>query len=164
MEIFERIAAMHPLVIGAWCLLIIADGILIYQSVKQFQFYTAAQDWRRIEVSADAVDVQRVILSREGSPFETENFEAVFTYRYNVGGQDYEKQTVRPVASREEAQALKERARIAFLYNPHNPEETLEKQPGVLPLALTFGGLLVVNSIGVGLVRNLEGFFGGGGM
>lgn len=164
MEFFERIAAMHPLIIGAWCLLIIADGILIYQTVKQFQYYTGAQDWRRIEVPADRVDVQRVILSRESSPFDKEHFEAVFTYRYSVGGQDYEKQTVQSVTSREEAQALKDRARIAFLYNPQNPGETLDKAPGMLPLALTFGGLLVVNSIGVGLIRNLSGFFGSGEM
>lgn len=161
MEIFERIAAMHPLVIGVWCLLFIADGILVYQTVKQFRHYTGAQDWRRIEVQADSVDLQRVVSSRESSPFGNEYFEAVFTYRYSVGGQDYAKQTVQSVGSREEAEALKERARIAFLYNPHNPEETLEKPPGLLPLALTFGGLLVVNSFGIGLIRNLSGFFGG---
>jgi|GEM_PF-2503148 len=164
MEIFERVAAMHPLVIAAWCLLIIADGVLIYQSVKQFRYYSGAQDWRRIEVRADSVDVQRVILSREGSPMDSEHFEAVFTYRYSVGGEEYQKQTVRPVSSREEAEALKERARIAFLYNPRDPGETLEKAPGILPLALTFGGLLMVNSIGIGLIRNLSGFFGSGEM
>lgn len=150
---------MHPLVIAASIALIVVNGFLLYHAARHFERYTSGRTWPRIEVRADSVDVQRVIHSRERAS-TSQHYEAIFSYRYNVQGRDYTKQTVVPVGDRAEAERLKSQSTLSFLYNPSNPAETLREPPGRSPLVLTLVGILVVNSMGLGLIFNLASFFG----
>lgn len=162
MEVLGKLGTVHPLVLVAWGALILVDGLLLYHAVRHFQQYMFSRNWPRIVVSADAVDVQRVDYVRQGKPGTEQHYEAVFSYRYAVDGRQYVKQTARPVANREEAERLKERAMIAFIYDPNNPEETLEKTPNETPMILILLGLLTVNGIGIGLIRNITAFLSEG--
>lgn len=151
---------MHPVVLIAAGALLLVDALLIVYAVQRGMTYASAREWPRLEVRADSVDVQRVVHSRQGLPVSSQHHEAVYSFRYRVNGREYSKQTVRSVADRAEAEALKEKQTLRFIYNPRNPEQTLEAPPGPAPFILTIVGLLVVNGIGMGLIRNLSAFFG----
>lgn len=155
------LSSLHPVVLIAAGALLLVDALLIVHAVRRGMTYISARDWPRLEVRADSVDVQRVVHSRQGLPVASQHHEAVYSFRYRVDGREYNKQTVRSVADRAEAEALKEKQTLSFIYNPRNPEQTLDAPPGPAPLILTLAGLLVVNSIGIGLLRNLASFFGG---
>lgn len=160
MELSEG-AAMHPLVMGAWGALLLVNAFLLYLAARRFRHYQSARTWPRIEVRADSVELQRVIHSRDQLPVSQQHYEAIFTYRYQVQGREYARQTVVPVSDRAQVEALKSEAKIAFHYNPHDPAETLEQPPGPKPLMLTIIGILVVNGMGTGFIHNLAAFLGG---
>lgn len=151
---------MHPLVLIATGVLLLVDALLIVYAVQRGMTYASAREWPRLEVRADSVNVQRVVHTRQGLPVASQHHEAVYSFRYRVDGREYSKQTVRSVADRAEAEALKEKQTLSFIYNPRNPEQTLDAAPGPAPFMLTIVGLLVVNGIGIGLIRNLSAFFG----
>ncbi len=161
MEIFPRLAAMHPLVIAAWCGLIVVNVFLFHQALTFFEQQRTAHLWPRLEVRADSVDVQRVINTRQSAPTAQHGYEAIFDFRYEAGGSVYTQQTVRAVGSREEAERLKENETLSFYYDPANPSDVREAPPGKLPLVATLIGMLAINGIGIGLIANLGAFFGG---
>jgi hypothetical protein len=151
---------MHPLVIAAGVALIMVNVFLVYHAFRHYEQYRTARTWPRIEVRADSVDVQRVSYSRQGAPITQHHYEAVVNFRYRVDAREYTKQTVAHVSDRAEAESLKSRSTLSFIYNPANPEETLEQPPGQMPLVLMLVGILVFNGIGIGLVFNLAAHFG----
>jgi len=157
----DILSSLHPIVLIVAGALLLVDVLLIVYAVQRGMTYASARQWPRLDVRADSVDVQRVVHSRQGLPVASQHHEAVYAFRYRVDGREYGKQTVRSVADRAEAEALKEQQTLSFIYNPRNPEQTLDAPPGPAPFILTLAGLLVVNSIGIGLLRNLASFFGG---
>jgi hypothetical protein len=161
MELFARMAAMHPLVIAAWIGLIAVNVFLIHQAGTLFEQQRTAHLWPRLDVRADGVDLQRVVNARQSAPIAHQSYEAIFSFRYEVDGSTYTKQTVRSVSDRGEAERLKESQRLSFYYNPANPDEIREEPPGKLPFILTLAGIFVINGIGMGLISNLGAFFGG---
>lgn len=160
MELMTSLSNMHPLVLIAAIALILVDALLLFHAVQRGTQYASAREWPRLQVRADSVDVQSVIHSREGLPTSTtRHYEAIFSFRYRVDGREYTKQTVRSVTDRAEAEALKAGQTISFIYNPRNPQQTLDTPPGPAPFMITVIGLLVVNAMGLGLIRNLAAFF-----
>lgn len=150
---------IHPVM---WVLVVVVvavDCFLVLRLITRWQEYTQAQRWPRLTVPADSVQLVRVMHSREGSPTSAqEYYEAIFDYRYQVAGGNYHKQTVRQVASQSEADALKAEAKISFLFNPHDPAQTLEAAPGPAAVIGTVIGLLVFNSMMFGLMANVQQF------
>lgn len=150
---------MHPLLWVLMAVVIAVDSFLVLRLITRWQEYTQARRWPRLTVPADSVQLVRVMHSREGSPTSAqEYYEAIFDYRYQVAGRDYHKQTVRQVASQSEADALKAEAKISFLFNPHDPAQTLEAAPGPAAVIGTVIGLLVFNSMMFGLMANVQQF------
>jgi len=162
MDLIAGISAIHPLVLIASIALILVDVLLLFHALRRGMQYASAREWPRLQVHADSVDLQSVIHSREGLPTSTtRHYEAVYTFRYRVEGREYSKQTVRSVADRAEAEALKAGQTLSFIYNPRQPEQTLDMPPGPAPFMITVIGLLVVNAMGLGLISNLAAFFSG---
>jgi hypothetical protein len=152
---------MHP---ALWVIVVIqiaVDIFLVLRLVDRWQQYTQAQRWPRLTVNADSVQLVRVAYEREGSPTSRQDYyEAIFDYRYQVAGLDYHKQSVRQVASQSDADAMKEEAKISFLYNPADPAQTLDAAPGPGAVIGTVIGLLIFNSAMFGLLTNVQNFFG----
>ncbi|MBK7422888.1 MAG: DUF3592 domain-containing protein [Propionivibrio sp.] len=152
---------MHP---ALWVIVVIqiaVDIFLVLRLVDRWQQYTQAQRWPRLTVKADSVQLVRVAYEREGSPTSRQDYyEAIFDYRYQVAGLDYHKQSVRQVASQSDADAMKEEAKISFLYNPADPAQTLDAAPGPAAVIGTVIGLLILNSMMFGLFANVQNFFG----
>lgn len=159
-DLMADLSTMHPLVLIATVALILVDALLLFHAVRRGMQYASAREWPRLQVRADSVDVQSVIHSRESLPTSTtRHYEAVYTFRYRVEGREYSRQAVRSVADRAEAEALKAGQTLSFIYNPRQPGQTLDTPPGPAPLMITVIGLLVVNAMGVGLIRSLAAFF-----
>lgn len=162
MDPMTSLSSMHPLVLIATVALVLVDALLLFYAVQRGMHYASARDWPRLQIHADSVDVQRVVHSREGLPTSTtRHYEAIFSFRYRVEGREYTKRSVRSVADRAEAEALKAGQTLSFIYNPRNPEQTLDAPPGPAPFMITVIGLLMVNAIGITLIRNLTVFFNG---
>lgn len=152
---------IHPVLWVIVAILIAVDIFLVLRLVDRWQQYTQAQRWPRLTVNADSVQLVRVAYEREGSPTSRQDYyEAIFDYRYQVAGLDYHKQTVRQVASQSEADAMKEEAKISFLFNPADPAQTLDAAPGPAALIGTVIGLLIFNSMMFGLLANVQNFLG----
>ena len=64
------------------------------------------------------------------------------------------------MASQSDAYAMKEEAKISFLYNPADPAQTLDAAPGPAAVIGTVIGLLIFNSMMFGLFANVQNFFG----
>jgi hypothetical protein len=128
--------------------------------LDRWQQYTQAKHWPRLTVQADKVQLVRVAHEREGSPTSRQDYyEAVFDYRYQVAGRDYQQQTVQRVATQAEADAIKAEAKISFLYNPADPAQILDAPPGPTAVIGTVVGLLIFNSMVFGLLANVQDFF-----
>lgn len=152
---------MHPILWLIIAVLVSVDLFLLHHLFDRWQQYSQAQRWPRLTVAADSVQLVRVMHSHEGSPTSAqEYYEAIFDYRYQVAGRDYHKQTARQVGSREEADAIKAEARLSFIYNPRDPAQTLEAAPGPAAVILTLIGLLIFNSMMLGLLANVQDFLG----
>lgn len=152
---------IHPVLWVIVAILIAVDIYLVLRLIDRWQQYTQAQHWPRLTVNADSVQLVRVAYEREGSPTSRqEYYEAIFDYRYQVAGLDYHKQSVRQVASQSDADAMKEEAKISFLYNPDDPGQTLDAAPGPAAVIGTVIGLLIFNSAMFGLLANAQNFFG----
>ena len=67
---------------------------------------------------------------------------------------------MRQLASPSDADAMKEEAKISFLYNPADPAQTLDAAPGPAAVIGTVIGLLIFNSAMFGLLANVQYFFG----
>lgn len=154
------IGEMHPVLWIIVAILVAVDLFLLRRLFDRWQQYTQARRWPRLTVQADKVQLVRVAYEREGSPTSRqEYYEAVFDYRYQVAGRDYQKQTVQRVATQQEADAIKAEARISFLYNPADPAQTLDAPPGPAAVIGTVIGLLIFNSMIFGLLANVQDFF-----
>lgn len=152
---------LHPILWLIIAVLVAVDLFLLHRLYDRWQQYTQAQRWPRLTVAADGVQLVRVMHSREGSPTSAqEYYEAIFDYHYQVAGRDYRKQTTRQVGSREEADAIKAEARLSFIYNPADPTQTLEEAPGPAAVIFTLIGLLIFNSMMLGLLTNVQDFLG----
>lgn len=152
---------LHPILWLIIAVLVAVDLFLLHRLYDRWQQYTQAQRWPRLTVAADGVQLVRVMHSREGSPTSAqEYYEAIFDYRYQVAGRDYKKQTTRQVRNREEADAIKAEAKLSFIYNPADPAQTLEAAPGPAAVIGTVIGLLIFNSMMLGLLANVQDFLG----
>lgn len=151
---------MHPVQWIIVAILIAIDIFLLRRLLDRWQQYTQAKHWPRLTVQADNVQLVRVAHEREGSPTSRQDYyEAVFDYRYQVAGRDYQQQTVQRVATQTEADAIKAEAKISFLYNPADPAQTLDAPPGPAAVIGTVIGLLIFNSMMFGLLANVQDFF-----
>jgi hypothetical protein len=152
---------VHPILWVLVAVVLVIDSFLVLRLITRWREYLQAKHWPRLTVSADSVQLVRVMHSREGSPTSAqEYYEAIFDYRYQVAGRDYHKQSVRQVGSQSEADALKTEAKISFLFNPSDPAQTLDAAPGPAAVIGTVIGLLVLNSMLFGLLANVQQFLG----
>ena len=143
---------------------VLVNAFLLVHLIRRWQFYSQAGRWPRITVKADNVEMMRVVQGSADMMVmgSKEYHEAIVRFRYQVQGRDYSRQSVRQVASAEEAEALKKNATITFLYNPGKPEQTLDEAPGPAPVIATLVGMLIVNGMMLGLAYNLNAFLNGG--
>lgn len=155
-------AFLHPVLLAIMAAALIVNAVLLVHLARRWSHFRAARHWPRIEVRADSVNLMRVVHSYDTQQAQRQYHEAVLSFRYQVNGREYTKQSVRQVGSVAEAEALKSRTEISFLYNPRRPEETLDEIPGPAPVLVTLLGLLVANSILIGLARSLTLFLSGG--
>ena len=153
-----KAAKIHPRAFIAWAVLVLVNLVLVFQLVRHGGTWLDARNWPHTEASLASVDVQRVVLERAGVPGSQSRYEARVTYRYRVDAFDYETQATIPVADRAAGEALMQGEPVSLIYNPRDPEQTLDAPPGpAAPLAI-LAGLVFFNGIGMGLLRTLSDF------
>jgi hypothetical protein len=158
----DALTSLHPALLAVMAAALFVNAMLVVQLVRRWTHYRDARHWPRLTVRADSVNQMRVVHTTVNQLQERQYHQAVLSFRYVVNGREYAKQSIREVASAEEAEALKSTAQISFLYNPDKPEETLERIPGPAPVVVTLLGLLVANGMLIGLAHSLTVFLKGG--
>jgi hypothetical protein len=156
------LTSLHPALLAVMAAALFVNAMLVTHLVRRWTHYRGASHWPRITVRADSVNLMRVVHAYVGQQPQRHYHQAVLSFRYVVNGREYAKQSVREVASAEEAEALKSKASISFLYNPDQPGETLEQIPGVAPVVVTLLGLLIANGMLIGLAHSLTVFLNAG--
>lgn len=141
--------------------LISANVILGFHAVKHLNRYRFASGWPRIAVNADSVDLVRVVTGYETRPGTHEEYDAIIKFRYSIGGTDYSRHITRTLASKEEGERLKASETLTFLYNPENPQETIDRVPGPWGFMLALAGLVFINGTVWPFFFQFLYFFGG---
>jgi hypothetical protein len=159
---FDALTSLHPALLAVMVAALFVNAVLVVHLVRRWTHYRDARHWPRLTVRADSVKLMRVVHEYVGQQAQRHYHQAVLSFRYVVNGREYAKQSVREVASAEAAEVLRSEARISFFYNPDRPEETLEQIPGAAPVVVTLVGLLVANSMLIGLAHSLSVFLSGG--
>ncbi|MGH8618209.1 MAG: hypothetical protein ACREUW_10995 [Burkholderiales bacterium] len=159
---FDGLTSLHPALLAVMAATLFVNAVLVVHLVRRWTHYREARHWPRLTVRADSVNLMRVVHTYVNQLPQRQYHQAVLSFRYVVNGREYAKQSIREVGSAEEAEALKGRASLSFIYNPEKPEETLEQIPGAVPVVVTLLGLLIANSMLIGLAHSLTVFLGGG--
>lgn len=151
-------------IVTALCILLAINGVLLQQAWRYWREYKASQEWPRVETVAHTSRVQRVEFVQQSQPATQTQYEVTLEYRYHVGGRDYEGRTMRTVANREAAEALKDTGRVVLFYNPADPSQTVEAIAMPAKLKLTGFLLALVNAIGIWQITTIWAFHARGNL